>query len=360
MTMTEVVTPDTVDSSGALSPVPVGGRRERRLAATATRPTKAAKAAKAEKATKPGKQSAPQPAVATSEEPPEAQAPRPPRPPVGPARGILVWVLATISLATLWLVAYAVALTPYQQAHQQSVLYGNMREQLQLQIAPLGGLLQPGVPVAIVTAPSLGLVDLVVVEGTAPGDLMSGPGHRRDTVLPGQGGVSVIYGRSTLFGGPFRAIASAHIGDTITITTGQGVFTYVVEGLRRAGDHFPQPLTAGSGRLTLVTSEGIGRWGSLSPTGAVYVDARLKGDSQPSPSGRPAAVPRAEQAMHGDPSSLLALALALPLLLGALLFVVWARSRWGGWQTWIVGMPLVLGASWVVSQAAVQLLPNLL
>ena len=47
MTMTEVVTPDTVDSSGALSPVPVGGRRERRLAATATRPTKAAKAAKA-------------------------------------------------------------------------------------------------------------------------------------------------------------------------------------------------------------------------------------------------------------------------------------------------------------------------
>ncbi|MSV44096.1 MAG: hypothetical protein F2911_11610, partial [Actinobacteria bacterium] len=110
MTMTEVVTPDTVDSSGALSPVPVGGRRERRLAATATRPTKAAKA---EKATKPGKQSVPQPAVATSEDPPEAQAPRPPRPPVGPARGILVWVLATISLATLWLVAYAVALTPY-------------------------------------------------------------------------------------------------------------------------------------------------------------------------------------------------------------------------------------------------------
>ena len=88
----------------------------------------------------------------------------------------------------------------------------------------------------------------------------------------------MLYGRAALFGGPFGALASAHIGDPITVTTGQGVFTYTVEGIRRANDSFPQPLAAGGGRLTLVSAEGDGRFEALSPSGAVYLDARLQGD----------------------------------------------------------------------------------
>jgi sortase A len=150
------------------------------------------------------------------------------------------------------------------------------------------------------------------------------------------------------------------VGDEITMTTGQGIFHYVVSGLRRAGEPFPAPLTGSAGRLTLVTASGSGRWGAVSPDAVVYLDATLKGDGQPSPSGRPATVPKSEQALQGDPSALLPLALALPLLIGSALLLVWARSRWGAWQTWVVGLPLVLASLWAVSQAAIQLLPNLL
>jgi sortase A len=235
-----------------------------------------------------------------------------------------------------------------------------MRERLALQTAPLGGDIAPGDPVALLTAPSLGLADVVIVEGTASGDLMSGPGHRRDTVLPGQSGVSVLLGRASLFGGPFSQLARARSGNAVTVTTGQGVFTYTVLGVRRPGDPLPAQLTGNQGRLTLVSAAGDGRFGALTPNSTIYVDALLKGDGQPTAPGRPGAVPQAERAMQGDPSALLPLALALPLLVGALVFTVIAFRRWGGWQTWVVGVPLVLLGLWMVSQAAVQLLPNLL
>jgi sortase A len=253
-----------------------------------------------------------------------------------------------------------VLLTPFQETRHQSVLYNTLREQLAQQVAPLGGSISPGAPVALLTAPALGIRDAVVVEGTASGDTMMGPGHKSDTVLPGQAGVSVLYGRASLFGGPFGKIAGAHAGDKIAVTTGQGIFTYTVSAVRRVGDPFPVPVTGSGGRLTLVTAEGTGRWGTLNPSGAVYVDAVLTGDGQPSPGGRPATVPKSEQAMQGDPSALLGLALALPLLVGAVVLASWARSRWGGWQTWLVCAPLVLATLWAVSQCAIQLLPNLI
>jgi sortase A len=39
---------------------------------------------------------------------------------------------------------------------------------------------------------------------------------------------------------------------------------------------------------------------------------------------------------------------------------VWSRVRWGRWQTWLLGGPLLLAALWGVSTTAIQLLPNLL
>jgi sortase A len=178
-------------------------------------------------------------------------------------------------------------------------------------------------------------------------------------VLPGQAGVSVLYGRASLFGGPFLSVPHAHVGDTISVITGQGTFIYTISGLRRANDPFPAALTGAGGRLTLVTAEGTGRFGALRPDGVVYVDATLKGEGQPSP-GHPATVPLAEQAMQGDPSAMLPLAVLLPLLIGSVMFIVWARARWGGWQTWVIGAPLVFATLWAVSQCAVQLLPNLI
>lgn len=331
MSITELEAPVEV-----APPSPSGGRRERRLAG------------------QPGE------GVATPPQDDEGLGDRPRRAPLSTGRGTAVWVLATVSLLAAWFVLYAVALSPLEESRRQSVLYNTLREDLALQTAPLGGPIAPGTPVTLLSLPTAGGVDQVVVEGTASADLMNGPGHKRDTVLPGQAGVSVVYGRASLFGGPFGTIGDLRTGDRIVTTTGQGVATYVVTGLRRAGDPFPQPLAAGAARLTLVSAEGNGRWGFLAPRAVVYVDADLVGKAQPGVGGRPSVVPRSEQAMQGDPSALLPLALALPLLIGSVLVLAWARSRWGGWQSWVVGLPLLLATLWTVSQAAVQLLPNLL
>ena len=67
--------------------------------------------------------------------------------------------------------------------YDSEVVYHSLREDLALQTAPLGGPVAPGTPLALLSIPSSGRVDQVVVEGTASGDLMNGPGHKRDTVL---------------------------------------------------------------------------------------------------------------------------------------------------------------------------------
>jgi len=335
-----------------------GSRRERRLAAEATSTQRVMRRSAEPAAVAPA---AGVVAIAGSldDVAVDGVAPKRQRAAISPLRGTVAWVLATVSLLSLWFVAYAVVLTPFQESSRQTVLYSTLRQSLSQQTAPLGGTIAPGTPVALMNAPSLGISDTTVVEGTSSGDLMSGPGHKSDTVLPGQAGVSVLYGRASLFGGPFASVPQAKVGDPISVITGQGTFTYTISGLRRANDPFPAALTGTGGRLTLVTAEGTGRLGALRPDGVVYVDATLKGDGQPSP-GHPATVPLAEQAMQGDPSAMLPLAVLLPLLIGSVMFIVWARARWGGWQTWVIGAPLVFATLWAVSQCAVQLLPNLI
>jgi sortase A len=273
---------------------------------------------------------------------------------------IVAWALAALSIVLTWFVFYALVISSLQYAHNQNVLYAQLREELALATAPVGGQITPGRPVALLNMPSAGVRDQVVVEGTASRDLMNGPGHKRDTPLPGQAGVSVVYGRANLFGGPFEGVPTASSGDVITVTTAEGTARYVVAKVRHAGDQFLPPLTAGAGRLTLVTAEGGGWRSGWAPSRAVYVDATLQGKVFATPPGRPTYVPRAETAMHGDSSALFVLVLWLPLLIIAAVAAVWAQDRWGRWQTWIVGVPVVLAALWGVSQTAVQLLPNLM
>ena len=145
------------------------------------------------------------------------------------------------------------------------------------------------------TIPSIGL-EQVVVEGTASGDLLVGPGHRRDTALPGQVGTSVVYGRAATYGGPFADLTELQAGDKIEVDVGQGRKVFRVSGVRRAGDPLPQPPADGAARLTLVTAEGSGRLGALAPESVVYVDADAK-KGFPAPAGRPPAVPESEQSM---------------------------------------------------------------
>jgi len=284
----------------------------------------------------------------------------PARPRPTPRRRVVTGVIVCTAVVAAWAVIYGVVLSSFQEWRDQHVGYDTLREQLAEETAPLGGLIRPGAPVALLSIPALELHDLVVVEGTTSGDLIAGPGHRRDTPLPGQAGVSVVYGRESTFGGPFENVGTLARGDAIAVVTGQGRFTYRVIDIRRAGDRFPQPVQPGHGRLTLVSAEGAS-WRSVwAPTGVVYVDADLAGTSVPAPPGRPAAVPAAEQAMSIDTSVLVQLVLWLFLLVAVASTYVVSWVYWGTWQTWVVGVPALLACLWGVTSVAVQLMPNLM
>jgi sortase A len=268
-----------------------------------------------------------------------------------------VWTLAAISALATWIVIYAFVLSGLQEASAQHSLYAQLRHELApaIETAPLGSHPKLGTAVAILKVPDAGIDD-VVLEGTSSGVLERGPGLLADTPLPGRAGNSVIFGRQTMFGGPFRHLQGLHKGDRMQVITGQGTFTYVVTGLQYP--HMPEPpaLAAGQSRLTLVTA--VGRDGV--PDELLYVNAMLQGKTVGSPGGLPTAVPASQLAMHGDSSGLTSLVLLLQLLLVTVIAVVWARLRWGRWQVWLVGAPLILAVVWVVTDTAVQLFPNLL
>jgi sortase A len=273
---------------------------------------------------------------------------------------IAVRVLMLAGVVMVWTVTYLLFISALQQSRDQDRLYAELREQLAQMTAPMGGLIDPGSPVALLQIPSIGLVDAVVVEGTSSGDLRSGPGHRRDTVLPGQAGVSVIDGRGAAFGAPFGDLGELRAGSSISVTTGQGSFRFTVLGLRRAGDPLPAPMAAGQGRLTLVTSEGSGWRTGWAPSGVLYADAQLEGTAVPAPAGHPGGIPAAEKAMQGDPGALVTLVLWLQLLGVVGVAAMWIRVHWGNAQAWLIGAPVVLAVTWGCTNTAVQLLPNLL
>ena len=71
------------------------------------------------------------------------------------------------------------------------------------------------------------------------------------------------------------------------------------------------------------------------------------------------AAPNEDGLMRRDTSQLYPLVLWLQLLLIGVVGIVVGRAKWGTWQSWIVGVPVVLAALWGASNAAWVLLPNL-
>ena len=277
------------------------------------------------------------------------------------------WSVGTVAVTVLGalllgFVADVTVLGGLRHDHDQRIAFQRLRADLANAVAPVGALdssghLYPaGTPVAKLDVPAIGL-DEVVEEGTTAQTLISGPGHRRDTVLPGQIGTSVIMGRHTGFGGPFGKLSKLKVGDLITAVTGQGTHTYKVVGFR-SDAYPPKPLAAGAGRLTLVTASDTS---ALVPNGTLSVDADLVSPAQPAPPRALAigGIPSTEKALAGDASAWVRLVFWLQgLLLAAVAFAV-ARHRWGKWHAWIAGAPLILFVCVEAGNQAAQLLPNL-
>lgn len=290
--------------------------------------------------------------------------PKPPRP-LAPrdARWAAGVAITAVSVLLLGFFAQAVVFSGLQHQRDLVAGYDELRSSLAKGETPVGqldvngDLVTAGTPVALLQIPRLGLSE-VIREGTTAAVLRSGPGHRRDTVMPGQAGTSVIMGRQTSFGGPFANLARLQPGDTLTVTTGQGVAGYTVYGLRRAGDPLPSDGTVGEGRLELVTADGP----PLFPTGVLYVDAAQSTTVQPA-SGRVLtypALPTDERALGSDASGW-PLAIAATITVLALIGVTaWLWRRWGWRWAWLIGAPMLLAGGVIATTLIVDTLPNLL
>ena len=267
-------------------------------------------------------------------------------------RGVGIGLLL-LAVLVLGFAAYLYGLSGAQEARTQTVLYTTLQRELagiQGAAAPLSPSVPAGSPLAVLNIPSIGIRDMVVVQGTSPENLTVGPGHRPDTPLPGEPGVVQIYGRRATFGGPFSHLDQLHAGDTITLITGQGKSVYTVAAMAPSTKIIQDPAP---NRLLLLTASS-----STIPSMYLQVDADLTSQVQPSP-GVAASIAAAELPMAGDKGSVgltavWALALAVVAAGGT-----FAAIRWNPWAAYLVTVPVVLAVLYCLYQSLATLLPNL-
>lgn len=278
-----------------------------------------------------------------------------------PRTQIRSYMFTLLAVILLVLLANVTLVSQLQHYTAQNRLYDDLRVSLAEGSAPIGQLdingelVEPGTPVALLEIPRIGVRE-VVVEGTASRQTQQGVGHRRDTPLPGQPGVSVLMGRAAGYGGVFGKLDMLGAGDSFTVTTGQGVSTYEVYGVRTATTQLPI-LEAGQGRLTLTTAAGR----PFMPEGVLRVDAALVTESFPRPAVAiaPGNIEDPEEALASDPSGLFLLSWLLEALVAMSVLSVWAWKRWNHRGTWIAFTPLLTALSFACAGRICDLLPNL-
>ncbi|MER6268795.1 sortase [Streptomyces sp900105755] len=271
--------------------------------------------------------------------------------------------LLSLAALLLGITAQLLVLSGAQEHSAQHADFDQLREQLALGTAPVaqtgqdGKLLAPGTPVALVDIPKLGLSQ-VVLEGTDSSVTTDGPGHRRDTPMPGQAGTSVLMGRAAAYGGPFGGLSQLATGDTFSVTTGQGKAKFQVIDVRRAGDPAPTALAAGKSRIVLITATGP----KYMPSGILRVDADMVSAPFQTPSAviRAGTLPSSEEPLARPSGVPWPLVMWLQALLLTAVAAVWTWHRWGRHQTWIVFAPVVAVLGLQVATRTTELLPNLL
>ncbi|SBT53904.1 sortase [Micromonospora narathiwatensis] len=329
------------------------------MTVTTSRPPAAPPPAPAATAPAPPPAAASRPLPAVTASPPESGA-------SSPAHlafhlsGAGLTILAVVLLA---FVAHLTVVSQLRYARSQQTAYADFRYELANATAPVGQtdengkLVPPGSAVAVLRIPAIDL-RTVVFEGTRGDVLESGPGHRRDTVLPGQAGTSIVMGRKFLYGGPFGALDVLTTGDEITAITGQGEHKYRVIALRRAGEEAPPPSETAPGRLVLITADGP----VYAPEDLLYVYAELTSDAQPAARRAfgAASLPASERPMAADQNAWMSVVLWGQALLLAVAAVTWVRVRRGRWPAWIVGLPVCGALGLTLADQVARLLPNLM
>jgi sortase A len=268
---------------------------------------------------------------------------------------------AIVGLVVLFVVGFFVylyGLSHVSETRAQAGMFKNFVSRLQQGTAPVApytnGTTTPlaeGTPVAVLNIPELGLRDAVVVEGTTSRDLALGPGHVSASALPGQAGVSFIYGKVATYGAPFAHLMRLNRGDRFTVTTGQGTATYVVESFGTSAK--PAPADAVN-RLVLETAAS-----SFLPSSAVQVSADLVSAPRPNPGDWPSITAQEANMGRDTADSLVPLMLWSQALLIAVVVTTLAAHRWSRWGTYLLMTPVVMALIWCVYENVACMLPNL-
>lgn len=237
----------------------------------------------------------------------------------------------------------------------QVVLGRTIQDQLARAVAPIGGNIRVGSPVAVLEIPALDIRQ-VVAEGSTPEVTKSAVGHVRATPMPGQAGNSVLMARRSTFGAPFRHINKLSKGDSILVVTGQGRSRYRVTGITRIARGNPSVFATSSraGRISLVTADN-----ALTPNGYVVTNARLVTPAFQS-TRHARTVTATETGLVGQGGGLFALAAALLLLALIGVGTTWLFLSWRPWSAYLVAAPVIFAGVWLVSNLASGLLPSTL
>lgn len=267
--------------------------------------------------------------------------------------GRTLLIVGAILLSFLF---YAFVVTGLEESRSQRALLPVFAAGVQTQaIDSMSKVPLLGSPVAMIEIPRIGLHQ-VVVEGSSPELLKLGPGHLPNSSLPGEFGNSVVLGRRLTYGGPFGRLDEMQTGDSITMTTGQGSFTYVVKSVAYLvpgqADVTGPSLDS---RLTLITSGP-----SLAPNTRLVVVGTLQGNPIGVPTRPSIAVAPDEFGQTGNVTGLL-LAILWGVALVTLMFLAVRIYRvWPVRAAYVVTTPAVIFLLWLVFENLDRLLPGTL
>jgi sortase A len=256
--------------------------------------------------------------------------------------------LLLLSVFLIGFALYLFGLSAIVESRSQASMYSQLRNELGQATAPTGPTTS-GAPVAVLDFPTIGIKNLVVVEGTTPENLMHGPGLVPNSPLPGQGGTSEIYGRLATFGAPFSHLGQLAVGAEIKAVTSQGVAIYKVAAF---GDSSHEVIDPAPNKLILLTA------GSpYIPTYYSYLDADLVSSVQPQ-SGIVAPIFTDETPLAGDNDALVITLLWALALAGVSAVSTYAAVKWAPWPAYLTAAPIVIVVVWNLYQNLAAVLPN--
>jgi sortase A len=211
-----------------------------------------------------------------------------------------------------------------------------------------------GTAVALLDIPRIDL-HKVVVEGASAESLKKGPGVISSSVLPGQPGQTIVVGRRTTFGAPFRHLDVLAAGDEIQATTPFGKFNYKVSETHTVGVGSSTTFNpTKDSLLTLVTSDPPYVGGS-----ALVVAATLQGQASSFPDpNRVSSSDAGRVALVGNAGSEPGAAIAGVLLLAALIVTEKLYRRWRRWPTYLLTTPVILALLFAWMENLTSLFPS--